>query len=365
VPHERVGAYSERVAITAVAPAPLAIQRKCACGGTELAGGECAACRAKRLAAQSSPLLGHDFSRIRVAPAGDIHEQEADRVADEVGRMTDAEVGDARPQLTAHATPSFGGGEPLPLAVRSYFEPHLGRDLGVVRVHTDTQAAQMAGALQAEAFTYGNDIYFNEGRYAPGSTAGRRLLAHELVHTVQQTGAVGRQIQRQPQPPAPAAPLPGAGLVPPGDCSWAEHRLLQDEVDRACDRDTRCTQNDSCATLWEKIGFNAECIRARATINARCFRGGNLGHIIALANAVAALGRCWAVYNRECQQQGPRVPAPAPEPAAEPERRPVVDRTFMERMAAITGLTGTALVIYLIVSEGTRLFPPRNLIPVP
>lgn len=239
----------------------------------------------------------------------------------------------------------------------------------------------MSRALGAAAFTYGNDIYFNEGRWQPSSPAGSALLAHELAHTVQQKTTIGRRIQRRevcdehgvcrsepdtPVSPGPlmsVAPLPGASLMPPGDCTHAVHRLLQDEVDRACDRDTRCTQNDDCATLWRKIGYTAECIRARATINARCFRGGNRGHIVALVNAINGLGRCWAVYDRQCRPEAPPLPAPRPEPA--PERRPVVDRSFMDRMAAITGLTGTALVIYLIVSEGSRLFPPRNLIPVP
>jgi Domain of unknown function (DUF4157)/Novel toxin 16 len=162
-----------------------------------------------------------------------------------------------------------------------------------------------------------------------------------------------------------AAPgsLPGAALRPPGDCTWAEHRMLQDEVDRACNRDTRCTQNDSCPALWEKITFNAECIRARAVINARCFRGGNIGHIIALTNAVGGMVRCWVVYNRECQKKP--VPVPVPEKVPEPEKKPVIDKTFMDKMAAITGLTGTALVIYIILSEGSRLFPPRNLVPAP
>ena len=158
-------------------------------------------------------------------------------------------------------------------------------------------------------------------------------------------------------------PIAAALLPPPGDCTWAQHRILQNEVDRACDRDTRCTQNDSCPVLWEKIGFSAECIRARAVINAQCFRGGNPGHVIALANAVAGLARCWDAYIRECQRKP--VPVPEPKKTPEPVKKPVIDKTFMERMAAITGLTGTALVVYLIISEGTRLFPPRNLIPAP
>jgi hypothetical protein len=70
-----------------------------------------------------------------------------------------------------------------------------------------------------------------------------------------------------------------------------------------------------------------------------------------------------ALYRAQCQ---PR-PLPRPEraPVRAPERAPEVDRGFMERMAVATGLTGTALIVYLIISEGSRIFPPRNLIPVP
>ena len=159
--------------------------------------------------------------------------------------------------------------------------------------------------------------------------------------------------------PAPAGP----SLLPPGDCTYAEHRILQDLVDLSCNKERRCTQNDDCATIWQRIQDNADCIKARTTINAKCFRGGDPGHMIAVAYAVGALGNCWAVYNRKCQPKTPPVPVPVPVPEEKP--KPVIDKGFMERMAEITGLTGAALVIYIIISEGSRLFPPRNLVPVP
>lgn len=80
------------------------------------------------------------------------------------------------------------GGNPLDLRTRSFFESRLGVDLGQVRVHTDTNAARLAGHLDAAAFTYGADIAFAAGRYAPGSPKGDRLLAHELAHVIQQEG---------------------------------------------------------------------------------------------------------------------------------------------------------------------------------
>lgn len=74
--------------------------------------------------------------------------------------------------------------------LRSHFESRFGRDFGHVRVHTDGEAATAARAVQARAYTAGHNIVFGHGEYAPSTTAGRRLLAHELVHVVQQgTGA--------------------------------------------------------------------------------------------------------------------------------------------------------------------------------
>lgn len=79
-----------------------------------------------------------------------------------------------------------GSGQPLPNMVRAYFEPRLGHDFSQVRIHTDGWAAQSARAADALAWTRGNDIVFGARQYAPGTTAGLRLLAHELTHVVQQ-----------------------------------------------------------------------------------------------------------------------------------------------------------------------------------
>jgi hypothetical protein len=78
------------------------------------------------------------------------------------------------------------GGEPLDDATRASFGPRFGHDFGGVRVHTDARAAASADAVGALAYTVGSDIVFSSGAYAPHSGAGRRLLAHELAHTVQQ-----------------------------------------------------------------------------------------------------------------------------------------------------------------------------------
>jgi hypothetical protein len=74
----------------------------------------------------------------------------------------------------------------LDSATRGFFEPRFGRDLSAVRVHTDASAKRSAETVQALAYTVGNDIVFGAGQYAPHSPAGKRLLAHELTHVIQQ-----------------------------------------------------------------------------------------------------------------------------------------------------------------------------------
>jgi len=79
------------------------------------------------------------------------------------------------------------GGVPLTREERAYFEPRFGRDFSAVRVHTGGSAAEAARGMNARAYTLGRDIAFAEGQYRPGSQEGKRLIAHELAHTVQQS----------------------------------------------------------------------------------------------------------------------------------------------------------------------------------
>lgn len=86
-----------------------------------------------------------------------------------------------------------GGGRPLPDGVRGQMEASFGADFSGVRVHTGSEATQLNSAVSAQAFTRGQDIYLGEGRSNLESSVGKKLLAHELTHTIQQTGAVRRQ----------------------------------------------------------------------------------------------------------------------------------------------------------------------------
>jgi hypothetical protein len=89
-----------------------------------------------------------------------------------------------------------GGGQPLSDSDRSFFEPRFGRDFSQVRVHSDGRASELARSVNARAFAIGQDMIFGEGQYAPGTSTGRRLMAHELTHVVQQGAVTSPLIQR-------------------------------------------------------------------------------------------------------------------------------------------------------------------------
>lgn len=163
-------------------------------------------------------------AKLRVNGPGDLYEQEADRVAEQVMRMSDpiangrkvnsgqleeeeeilqtreasGGTSEVSPNIEAQINSVRGGGQPLPKSVRNFFEPRFGADFGQVRVHTDDVAEQSAQDLNAHAYTVGRNIVFDAGSFAPGTQEGRRLLAHELTHVVQQGGREGSgHVQRK------------------------------------------------------------------------------------------------------------------------------------------------------------------------
>ncbi|MGJ8744942.1 eCIS core domain-containing protein [Polaribacter sp.] len=82
------------------------------------------------------------------------------------------------------------GGKKMDGNTRAKMEQGFGADFSAVNIHTDSDAVQLNEDIGAQAFTHGNDVYFNKGKYNPNSTEGSHLLAHELTHTIQQTGMV-------------------------------------------------------------------------------------------------------------------------------------------------------------------------------
>jgi len=148
-------------------------------------------------------------------------------------------------RLAAHK----GGGSPLLDEVRAFMEPRFGVDLSGVRVHVDGEAARLSRAVSAQAFTHGQDIYVGAGKYSPGSTAGKRLLAHELTHVVQQTGTV-RRAQSFPLAGA-ITPRPGADVINRWDDY--EHKAFGDAAaQKALTHDWKFETPDRPLSLLEK-----------------------------------------------------------------------------------------------------------------
>jgi len=150
-----------------------------------------------------------------VGPANDPAEREADHVADQVMRSTASpgplqpligkrDVVRAKPATHAHlaggAAPAAAhevlgrSGQSLDTATRAFMEPRFGVDFGDVRVHTGAEAAKAARSVQARAYTVGDHLVFGAGEYQPESEPGRRLLAHELTHVVQQGNRLPQQM---------------------------------------------------------------------------------------------------------------------------------------------------------------------------
>lgn len=165
-----MSAPSPQLNVSGAAPA---VRRKCSCEGS---GNECPECRKKKeeklQRKAQSPLQQQSPAPVEAPPI--VHQ-----VLRSPGQQLDA-------------------------ATRAFFEPRFGADFSHVRVHTDERAADSARGVAALAYTVGSQIAFDSGHYAPHSEGGRRLLAHELAHVVQQTGesgvATSPLVRRAPRP---------------------------------------------------------------------------------------------------------------------------------------------------------------------
>ena len=167
-----------------------------------------------------APAAGAIQTKLVINQPGDEYEREADHVSRQVMRMpeTPSRDGSGRSPYdfqtvqsrqgnehlhTKLARPGDGGqfeappivhevlrstGQPLDVAAGALMEPRFGHDFSQVKIHADAKAAESAQAIGARAYTVGRDIVFAAGQYAPGTSAGQRLLAHELTHVVQQNG---------------------------------------------------------------------------------------------------------------------------------------------------------------------------------
>lgn len=123
-----------------------------------------------------------------------------------------------------------GEGQPLPTATRSFFEKQFGIDFGQVRIHTGNVAAEAAGALKAHAFTIGRDIMFGAKQYAPCTTKGKKLLAHELTHVVQQEHSCSFRISPLAYKSLLRSPKKVSQINSPSSIKLFSNRNLHDDL---------------------------------------------------------------------------------------------------------------------------------------
>lgn len=198
-------AQGSQQAATASGAGPL-LQRKCACGNSAVTEGKCTQCakhddESKDLRQYRQGMLQ---TRLAVGASDDPLEIEADRVADRVLTAPSQVVpGYVAPRVQrlapqgggSQAAPASvertlaGGGRAMDAGLRADMEPRFGCDFSHVRVHADAAAGQSARDVNALAYTVGSHIVFGAGQWSPRTQAGRRLIAHELTHVVQQSGA--------------------------------------------------------------------------------------------------------------------------------------------------------------------------------
>jgi len=209
------------------------LQRKCACGGEAGPNGECLQCRRKR------QLGGALQAKLRVGRPDTPLEREADRMADTVMRLPASglrpPVGKGKQETPAaillgrHWSSGGNGsgdapavlhevlrspGRPMDSRTTAFMESRFGHDFGAVRIHSDGTAAESAQVLGARAFTVGQDIVFGADQYAPGTESGRRLLAHELSHTIQQRSIPVGQVPTVMRRIIPGPPRLPVELIP-------------------------------------------------------------------------------------------------------------------------------------------------------
>lgn len=199
------------------------LQRKCARGNSTGLPGNCAGCQSKN--------DGILQTKLQISKPGDQYEQEADRIADQVIQMSNSSLqkqvnlqthlekkGEELTQrkaaptslsadLSSSEAPSGvhevlnSPGQPLDSETLAFMEAGFGHDFSQVRVHTDSKASESAGAINALAYTVGRDIVFAANHYAPSTNIGKRLVAHELTHVVQQNSLGSRiTVQRLADP---------------------------------------------------------------------------------------------------------------------------------------------------------------------
>lgn len=317
----------------------------------------------------------------------------------------------------AHATSAMAlaevlrsPGQPLELATRTFVESRFDRDFSGVRVHTDSAAEHSARAVNARAYTTGGHVVFAKGEYAPHLTSGMRLLAHELAHVVQQShndSSYGSSVRSEQS----RVVLRQANTPDPDKFDRCKDLLdsIKETVATLLSR-TNDLLTDPLGLQWDN--WNTPKILPDGT-NVGSVEG-HKHQYEGLRNRLRNQIDEW--NDDDCNSTGLRItreardlvftPAPDPLPRPRPDTAPrpwnapgtaparasaraqkpqlvcpggphphcmlvsdesqSEDEGLWEHMSKVTGLTGIALALYLILSEGSRIvFPPRNIIPAP
>ncbi|CAD0227830.1 conserved hypothetical protein [Planktothrix agardhii] len=173
---------------------------------------------------------------------------------------------------------SKGGGGPLPDETRDFMEERFGNDFSGVKVHTGSDAVQLSKDLGAQAFTHEQDVYFNSGKYSPHTDEGKKLLAHELTHTIQQTGpkakrkSLSRKIQKKSQIQRQIQPSPvknGVKKNPPLNLSGLKtlpEQSLQKEDKNKSEPATSKTEDKKATTTDTKAEATTETKTEEASV---------------------------------------------------------------------------------------------------
>ena len=303
--HQTSCSRTEAASTERASAPPLLVQRSCSCGGASSSlAGECEGCRTKRLigrrarlapgnsgdvfeqeaervadfvvrsAGEPSALAPLPF-RIQPAAVAAVQREDAqdetelendvslddEAAVDAGGDGLDADGDSESPDLLAdetgrpqrhegvftsgeHLDVPSGGGRPLDGDVQSWMGQRFGHDFSRVRIHTDAEAAESARRVRAHAYTVGPDIYFNEGRYDPEGVRGRRLLAHELTHVVQQGDSRASRALAQRDPERPQGRRRRRAPDSPGGAGQRRRRVAS--CDGPCAR-SKSPKHDGCS----------------------------------------------------------------------------------------------------------------------
>ena len=241
-PYER---EADRVADTITSASQPVLARKCA--SCESTGSSCASCAAEP--------------------------------EETVQRKSESPAGPAGAANAANSIHGLDAGEPLHRETRAMMEPRFGSDLSQVRVHADARAADSARSVNALAYTVGRDIVFGAGEYAPQTSTGQKLLAHELTHFVQQSSAafqpmLQRACSKDPEcEPAEEGELPGSNVK--GSAQHFSKSYKREEKEKAEEEETKTPReirDELCSKVPPDPACTADGHARRATEFEKLFR---------------------------------------------------------------------------------------------